>query len=119
MTLRKLGKKGQFVCDLVKKSEGGGPCFFFREGVSISKGGHVSSFKRGGAIGMGGPLALGGGGVVGGLRIGLRPHNWRYSPISAFRLLCYLCPKRSIFGQFWPFGGHCVDILQSQKYKLS
>ena len=47
------------MCDLVKKSEGG-PCFFFREEGSISKGGHVSSFERGGAIGMGGPLAWGG-----------------------------------------------------------
>ena len=49
------------MCDLVKKSEGG-PCYFFREGGSISKGGHVSSFERGGGIGMGGPLAWGGGG---------------------------------------------------------
>ena len=53
-----------------EKSEGGGACFlsrghvFYREGGSISKGGHVSSFERVGAIGMGGPLAWGGGGVV-------------------------------------------------------
>ena len=39
-TLKKLGKKGQFVCNLVKKNSGGG---------------HVSSFKRGR------PLAWGGG----------------------------------------------------------
>ena len=58
VTLRKLGKKGQFVCDLVKKSGGGGARFFFREGGSISKGGHVSSFERGG------PLAWGGGGML-------------------------------------------------------
>ena len=25
-----------------------GPCFFFREGGAICKGGHVSSFERGG-----------------------------------------------------------------------
>ena len=55
-----LGKKGQFMCDLVKKSEGGGmfllsrggvhwqggPCFFFREGGSIGMGG-------GGGVGTG------------------------------------------------------------------
>ena len=35
------------MCDLVKKSEGGGGCFLFREG---------------GSIGMGGPLAWGEGG---------------------------------------------------------
>ena len=53
VTLRKLGKKGQFMCDLGKKSGGGGmfllsrggvhwqggPCFFFREGGSIGMGG--------------------------------------------------------------------------------
>ena len=55
-TLKKLGKKGQFVCNLVKKTQGGGACFFFQEGGAISKGGHVSSFERGG------PLAWGGGG---------------------------------------------------------
>ena len=54
-TLRKLGKKGQFVCDLVNKSRGGGD---------------VSSFETGegafawGSIGMGGPLALEGGGTL-------------------------------------------------------
>ena len=36
------------MCDLVKKTEGGGACFFFREEGSIGKGGHVSSFERGG-----------------------------------------------------------------------
>ena len=52
------------MCNLVKKLRGGGACFFFQEGGGgISKGGHVSSFKRGG------PLAwevhwLGGGGYV-------------------------------------------------------
>ena len=46
------------MCNLVKKSRGGGACFFFREGGSISNGGHVSSIERGGGgIGMGGPLA--------------------------------------------------------------
>ena len=39
VTLKKLGKKGQFVCDLVKKSGGGG-----------GGGGHVSSFERGGPL---------------------------------------------------------------------
>ena len=52
VTLKKLGNKGQFVCDLVKKS-GGGARFFFREGGSISKGGHVSSFEGGGPLAWG------------------------------------------------------------------
>ena len=55
-TLRKLGKKGQFVCDLVKKSRGGG-CFFLREGVA--RGAMFLLSRRGGGIGMGGPLAWG------------------------------------------------------------
>ena len=41
------------MCDLVKKSEGGGACFFFREEGSIGKGGHVSSFERGGPLAWG------------------------------------------------------------------
>ena len=51
-TLKKLGKKGQFVCNLVKKTQGGGACFFFQEGGGggISKGGRVSSFERGGPL---------------------------------------------------------------------
>ena len=40
------------MCDLVKKS-GGGARFFFREGGSIGKGGHVSSFERGGPLAWG------------------------------------------------------------------
>ena len=61
VTLRKLGKKGQFLCDLVEKSEGG-PCFFFREGGSSSKGGHVASFERGGRLAWGVHWHWGGGG---------------------------------------------------------
>ena len=63
-TLKKLGKKGQFVCNLVKKTQGGGGhVSSFKRGGGISKGGHGSSFERGG------PLAWevhwhGGGGVV-------------------------------------------------------
>ena len=49
-TLKKLAKKGQFVCNLVKKKLRAGPCFFFQEGGAISKGGHVSSFERGGPL---------------------------------------------------------------------
>ena len=50
-TLKKLGKKGQLVCNLVKKTQEGGACFFFQEGGGgISKGGHVSSFERGGPL---------------------------------------------------------------------
>ena len=44
-TLKKLAKKRQFVCDLVKNPSGG-PCFFFPEGWG---GGHW----HGGSIGMG------------------------------------------------------------------
>ena len=44
------------MCHLAKKCEGVA-CFFFRDGGSISKGGHVSSFEgghwHGGSIGMG------------------------------------------------------------------
>ena len=53
VTIRKLGKKGQFVCDLVKKSEGGGHVSSFERRVSISKGGHVSSVERGGPLAWG------------------------------------------------------------------
>ena len=49
------------MCDLVKKSEGGGACVFFREGGSIGKGGHVSSFERGGPLAWG-SIGMGGGG---------------------------------------------------------
>ena len=38
-TLKKLGKKGQFVCNLVKKKlRGGGACFFFQEAGAIGMG---------------------------------------------------------------------------------
>ena len=78
VTLKKLGKKGQFVCDLVKNS-GGGAHFFFREGGSISKGGHVPSFERGGplawgSIGMGGGGGGGGNGLSGEMKI-CHPNN--------------------------------------------
>ena len=59
------------MCDLVKKSEGGGSFFFFRDGGSISRGGHVSSFKRGG-----GALAWG--------------VHWAQ---SSFKLQRFLCSK--------------------------
>ena len=64
-TLKKLGKKGQFVCNLVKKTQGGA-CFFFQEGGAISKGGHDSSFERGGPLAWEGHWHGGGGGKGGG-----------------------------------------------------
>ena len=63
----KLGKKGQFMCDLVKKSEGGGMILLSRGGVHW-QGGACFFFREGGSIGMGGPLAWGGGGRMCGLR---------------------------------------------------
>ena len=57
VTLKQPGKKkaiGVRFGDRISGG-GGGACFFFRDGGSIRKGGHVSSFERG--IGMGGPLA--------------------------------------------------------------
>ena len=56
-------KKKSTLCAIWWKNLEGGGCFFFREGGSISKGGHVSAFERG-ALAGGGPLAWGGGGLL-------------------------------------------------------
>ena len=51
-------QKRAILCDLVKKSRGGGGMFLPSRGGS--QGGHVSSFETGGGgIGMAGPLAWG------------------------------------------------------------
>ena len=60
-TLKKLGKKGQFVCNLVKKTQGGGHVYSFKRGGG-ALGGPCLFFREGRAIGMGGPLAWRGGG---------------------------------------------------------
>ena len=44
-----------------EKNSGGGACFFFQEGGAISKGGHVSSFERGGPLAWEGHWHGGGG----------------------------------------------------------
>ena len=49
-------QKRAILCDLVKKSRGGG-CFFLREGVA--RGAMFLLSRRGGGIGMAGPLAWG------------------------------------------------------------
>ena len=50
-------QKRAILCDLVKKSRGGGVFLPSRGG---SQGGHVSSFETGGGgVGMAGPLAWG------------------------------------------------------------
>ena len=60
-------QKRAILCNLVKTSRGGGMFLPSRGG---SQGSHISSFEtggghwHGGSIGMGGPLALGGGALL-------------------------------------------------------
>ena len=59
VTLKKLGKKGQFVCDLVKKSGGGGHVSSFERRSPLVRGpmflhSRGAGHWHGGSIGMGG-----------------------------------------------------------------
>ena len=60
-------QRGRLALTIPPPCQWPGPCFFFREGGSIGKGGHVSSFERGGPLAWGvhwhgGSIGMGGGG---------------------------------------------------------